>query len=117
MISGGAIAGAVVGSVLAVAAIVGIVVFIMRRQKQKKEQRKQAATHLSVYDMYAKPPPSTLSPPTSPPMHSRHPSEQTYGYQSSPPLSDNGRPWSPETVNPGVAELAVGDEATNWQKH
>ncbi|KAL8804551.1 MAG: hypothetical protein Q9223_005732 [Gallowayella weberi] len=124
LISGGAIAGAVAGSVLALAAIVGIVVFFWRRHRTKKEQERQAATNLSersgsqyVYAQYAKPPPSTLSPPNSPPMHSRHPSDQAYGFPSSPPLSDD-RPWSPEAVvlPNGPAELEVGDEARTWQK-
>ncbi|KAL8731105.1 MAG: hypothetical protein Q9166_003633 [cf. Caloplaca sp. 2 TL-2023] len=123
LISGGAIAGAVAGSVLTLAAIVGIVMFVLRRRRQRKEHERQAATRMSersssqyVYAQYAKPPPSTLSPPTSPPMHSRQPSDQGYGFSLSPPLSDNGRPWSPESVNNGVAELAVGDEARTWQK-
>ncbi|KAL8778173.1 MAG: hypothetical protein Q9213_007534 [Squamulea squamosa] len=123
LISGGAIAGAVAGSVLALAGIVGIFVFFRRRHRAKKEQERLAATRVSersssqyVYAQYAKPPPSTLSPPTSPPMHSRHPSDQTYGFPSSPPLSDD-RPWSPEAVGPnGVAELGVGDEARKFQK-
>ncbi|KAI4236844.1 MAG: hypothetical protein L6R40_006033 [Gallowayella cf. fulva] len=119
LISGGAIAGAVAGSVLALAAIVGIVVFFWRRHRTKKERERVAATRMAersssqyMYAQYAKPAPSTLSPPTSPPMHSRHPSDQTYGFPSSPPLSDD-RPWSPETVvlPPGPAELGVGDEA------
>lgn len=120
LISGGAIAGAVAGSVLALAAIVGIFLFFRRRHRFKKEQQRLAATSMPersssqyMYAQYAKPPPSTLSPPTSPPMHSRHPSDQNYGFQSSPPLSDNDRPWSPETVTNEVAELSVGDETTN----
>lgn len=123
LISGGAIAGAVAGSVLALAAIVGIFLFFRRRHRIKREQQRLAATRMSersssqyMYAQYAKPPPSTLSPPTSPPMHSRHPSDQNYGFQSSPPLSDNDRPWSPETVANEVAELGVGDEATNIHK-
>ncbi|KAL8806613.1 MAG: hypothetical protein Q9182_001261 [Xanthomendoza sp. 2 TL-2023] len=124
LISGGAIAGAVAGSVLALAAIVAVVVFFWRRRRTKKEQERQAATNMSersgsqyVYAEYAKPPPSTLSPPNSPPMHSRHPSDQAYGFPSSPPLSDD-RPWSPETVvlPHGPAELEVGDEARTLQK-
>ncbi|KAL8912821.1 MAG: hypothetical protein Q9172_007422 [Xanthocarpia lactea] len=123
LISGGAIAGAVAGSVLALAAIVGIFVFFRRRHRMKKEQERLAATRRAersssqyMYAQYAKPPPSTLSPPTSLPMHSRHPSNQNYGFPSSPPLSDTGRPWSPEAVASEVAELGVGDEASNFQK-
>ncbi|KAI4272183.1 MAG: hypothetical protein LQ337_005466 [Flavoplaca oasis] len=119
LISGGAIAGAVAGSVLALAAIVGIFLFFRRRHRVKREQERLAATRMSertsiVYAQYAKPPPSTLSPPNSPPMHSRHPSDHGYGFPSSPPMSD--RPWSPETVANEVAELGAGDEATNVRK-
>ncbi|KAL9039574.1 MAG: hypothetical protein Q9180_002447 [Flavoplaca navasiana] len=121
LISGGAIAGAVAGSVLALATIVGIFLFFRRRHRIKREQERLAATRMSertssqyVYAQYAKPPPSTLSPPNSPPMHSRHPSDHGYGFPSSPPMSD--RPWSPETVANEVAELGAGDEATNVRK-
>ncbi|KAL8876986.1 MAG: hypothetical protein Q9198_004910 [Flavoplaca austrocitrina] len=121
LISGGAIAGAVAGSVLALATIVGIFLFFRRRRRVKREQERLAATRMSertssqyIYPHYAKPPPSTLSPPNSPPMHSRHPSDHGYGFPSSPPMSD--RPWSPETVANEVAELGAGDEATNVRK-
>ncbi|KAL8697046.1 MAG: hypothetical protein Q9201_007338 [Fulgogasparrea decipioides] len=125
LISGGAIAGAVAGSVLALAAIVGIFVFFLRRHRLKKEQERQAATMTSeraqqeyVYAQYAKTEVSTLSPPMSPPMHSRHPSDQTQLFASNPPLSDNDRPWSPETVSlqNGPAELGVGDEVRSSPK-
>ncbi|KAL8725173.1 MAG: hypothetical protein Q9181_006517 [Wetmoreana brouardii] len=125
LISGGAIAGAVAGSVLALAAIVGIFIFFLRRHRLKKEQERQAATMTSeraqqeyVYAQYAKTDGSTLSPPMSPPMHSRHPSDQTQAFVLSPPLSDNDRPWSPETVSSqnGPAELGVGDEVRSSQK-
>ncbi|KAL8743114.1 MAG: hypothetical protein Q9184_008152 [Pyrenodesmia sp. 2 TL-2023] len=119
LISGGAIAGAVAGSVLVLAVIVGIIYLIWRRHSRKKAQERQAATIMSerresqfVYAQYAKPDASTLSPPTSPPMHSRQPSDQGYGFASSPPLSDNSLPWSPGGVNSWdkPAELAAGDD-------
>ncbi|KAL8994282.1 MAG: hypothetical protein Q9169_005698 [Polycauliona sp. 2 TL-2023] len=123
LISGGAIAGAVAGSVLALAAIVGIVLFFRRRHRIRKEQERLAATRISertssqyVYAQYAKPAPSTLSPPNSPPMHSRHPSDQGYTFPSSPPLSENDQPWSPENVAHGVAELGSGDESPTSRK-
>ncbi len=116
LISGGAIAGAVAGSVLALVTIVGIFLFFRRRHRIKREQERLAATRMPERTsyMYAKPPPSTLSPPNSPPMHSRHPSEQGYGFPSSPPMSD--RPWSPETVTNEAVELGAGDEVTNVRK-
>ncbi|KAL8957762.1 MAG: hypothetical protein Q9183_005974 [Haloplaca sp. 2 TL-2023] len=123
LISGGAIAGAVAGAVLAVAAIAGIIVFFFRRHRLKKEQERQAATMMAeraqqqyVYADYAKTDGSTLSPPMSPPMHSRHPSDQTAGFPSSPPLPNNDQPWSPETVRNGPVELAGGDEVHVPQK-
>lgn len=125
LISGGAIAGTVAGSILALAAIVGIFVFFLRRHRIKKEQERQAATVMSeraqqeyVYAQYAKTDGSTLSPPMSPSMHSRHPSDQNVGFASSPPVSDNDRPWSPETVilRTGPAELGVEDEPRYSQK-
>ncbi|KAL8673189.1 MAG: hypothetical protein Q9168_002381 [Polycauliona sp. 1 TL-2023] len=121
LISGGAIAGAVAGSILALAAIVGIFLFFRRRHRIKKEQERLAATRMSersssqyVYAQYAKLAPSTLSPPTSPPLHSRHPSDQGYEFPSSSPLN---RPWSPENVAHEVAELGAGDESSNIRKH
>ncbi|KAL8869458.1 MAG: hypothetical protein Q9174_004259 [Haloplaca sp. 1 TL-2023] len=123
LISGGAIAGAVAGAVLVLAAIVGIVVFFFRRHRLKKEQERQAATMMAeraqqqyVYAEYAKTDGSTLSPPMSPPMHSRHPSDRMAGFPSSPPLSDNDRPWSPETVRNGPVELAGSEEVQSPQK-
>ncbi|KAL8836094.1 MAG: hypothetical protein Q9170_003042 [Blastenia crenularia] len=123
---GGAIAGTVAGSILVLAGIVSIILFFWRRHRTKKEQERQAASVTSqrtqsyVYADYAKPPaPSTLSPPMSPPMHSRQPSEQGYGFASSPPMSDNGRLWSPETINPqdGPVELEAGRENRSMQKY
>ncbi|KAI4202409.1 MAG: hypothetical protein LQ350_002627 [Teloschistes chrysophthalmus] len=120
LISGGAIAGAVAGSVLALAAIVGIFFFFLRRHRIKKEQERQAATVMAqraqqdyTYAQYAKTDGSTLSPPMSPPMHSRHPSDHTHGFAVSPPITDNGRPWSPETVRSedGPAELAAEEKS------
>ncbi|KAI4193414.1 MAG: hypothetical protein LQ348_002870 [Seirophora lacunosa] len=125
LISGGAIAGAVAGSVLVLAAIVGIVYFVWRRNKKKKEQERQAATVMSerresdyVYAQYAKADASTLSPTMSPGMHSRQLSDQTYGFATSPPLSDNGRPWSPGSVcsRDGPAELAADEEDRHASK-
>lgn len=124
LISGGAIAGAVAGSVLALAAIVGVFVFFLRRHRMKKEQERQAATVMAqraqqdyVYAQYAKTDGSTLSPPMSPPLHSRHPSDKSGGFAGSPPMSDNGRPWSPETVrsDDGPAELAGEDRHRSGQ--
>ncbi|KAL8947892.1 MAG: hypothetical protein Q9222_005867 [Ikaeria aurantiellina] len=122
----GAIAGAVAGSVLALAAIVGVVVFFVKRRRTKRDQERQAANVMSerarqsmMYAEYAKPAaPSTLSPPMSPPMHSRHPSDQTYGFASSPPLSDQDRPWSPGSMHSrnGPAELAGENEGHPFQK-
>ncbi|KAI4088805.1 MAG: hypothetical protein L6R37_008149 [Teloschistes peruensis] len=120
LISGGAIAGAVAGSVLALAAIVGIIFFFLRRYRIKKEQERQAATVMAqrarqdyVYAQYPKTDGSTLSPPMSPPMHSRHPSDQTQNFAVSPPMTENGRLWSPETVRSedGPAELAAEEGA------
>ncbi|KAI4137260.1 MAG: hypothetical protein LQ341_005220 [Variospora aurantia] len=125
LISGGAIAGAVAGSILVLAIIVGIIYFFWRRHSKRKEQERQAATIMSerresqyVYAQYAKADASTLSPPMSPPMHSRQPSDQTYGFATSPPLSENGRPWSPESVNlrDEPAELAADEEDTRVPK-
>lgn len=125
LISGGAIGGTVAGSILVVAALIGIIFFFWRRHRIKKEQERQAAnmtsqrTHSYVYADYAKPDASTLSPPMSPPMHSRQPSEQGFGFASSPPLSDNDRPWSPESVNSqkGPVELAAGQEDRSTRKY
>ncbi|KAL8958305.1 MAG: hypothetical protein Q9193_004612 [Seirophora villosa] len=125
LISGGAIAGAVAGSVLVLAAIVGIVYFVWRRNKKKKEQERQAATVMSerresdyVYAQYAKADAQTRSPTMSPGMHSRQLSDQTYGFATSPPLSDNGRPWSPGSVcsREGPAELAADEEDRHASK-
>lgn len=125
LISGGAIAGAVAGSVLVLAVIVGIIYLIWRRHSRKKEQERQAATIMSerresqfVYAQYAKPDASTLSPPMSPPMHSRQASDQGYEFATSPPLSDNGRPWSPERMSSHdkPVELAAGDHDTHPAK-
>ncbi|KAL8714394.1 MAG: hypothetical protein Q9220_001727 [cf. Caloplaca sp. 1 TL-2023] len=126
LISGGAIAGAVAGSVLALAAIVGVVIFFVKRHRNKKDHERQEANVMSerarqsiLFAQYAKPaPPSTLSPPTSPPLHARHPSDQTYVFPSSPPLSDQDRPWSPGSMHSrnGPAELAGENEGYPFQK-
>ncbi|KAL8936790.1 MAG: hypothetical protein Q9211_004017 [Gyalolechia sp. 1 TL-2023] len=123
LISGGAIGGTVAASILVITALVGIVFFFWRRHRIKKEQERQAASMTSrrtqsyVYAQYAKLDGSTMSPPT----HSRQASDQGYGFASSPPLSDNDRPWSPESVNSnsqkGPAELAAGHDNRSSRKY
>ena len=121
LISGGAIAGAVAGAVLALAAIIGIVLFILRRRRVQKQNERQAANRPGpqpfsdqlVYANYAKPSLAFSSPPQSPPLHSRQPSDHIYMFGTSPPQSDLGNHYfSPETVNPklATAELEVRDE-------
>ena len=130
LISGGAIAGAVAGSVLALAAIVGIVVFVLRRRRVKKQQERQAATRIApqtsrpfsdqlVYANYAKPSLAFSSPPQSPPLHSRQPSDHMYMFGTSPPPSALGNhSFSPEAVSPPLeaAELEVRDERQQGPK-
>lgn len=130
LISGGAIAGAVAGSVLVLAAIVGMAFYIMRRRRVKKQQKRQAAncsgqqtsrpfSDQLVYASYAKPSPAFASPPQSPPQHSRHPSDHTYMFGTSPPRSELGDQYlSPEVVTPRleVAELEVKNEGQRVPK-
>ncbi|KAL9608373.1 MAG: hypothetical protein Q9167_006787 [Letrouitia subvulpina] len=129
LISGGAIAGAVAGSVLALAAVVGIIVFFLRRHRNKKEQERLDANRSLemssradryVYANYAKPSPGlSSSPPLSPPMHSRQPSDHMFMFGSSPPPSEHdGRPFSPESVSPriGPVELEGRDDKKSGQK-
>lgn len=130
LISGGAIAGAVAGSVLALAAIVGIVLFMLRRRRLKKQQERQAATcpgpqtscpysDQLVYASYAKPSPAFASPSQSPPLHSRQPSDHMYMFGTSSPQSEFGNQYfSPEVVTPRLeaAELEVRDERQSLPK-
>ena len=130
LISGGAIAGAVAGSVLALAAIVGIVLLILRRRRINKQQERQAANRVSeqtsrrfsehfMYAPYAKPSPVFSSPPHSPPLHSRQPSDNLYMFGTSPPQSEHGgQPFSPEMMTPRMdaVELEVRNEVRRDEK-
>lgn len=127
LISGGAIAGTVAGSVLAIAAIIGIVLFILRWRRIKKQHERDAATATSersmrrfsdrfVYANYAKPSTGFSSPPQSPPLHSRHPSDHMYMFETSPAQSELGvRAFSPESMSPNMVpvELEVKEEERN----
>ena len=128
-VSGGTIAGAVAGAVVALAAVVGIVLLFLRRHRHKKQQERQAANCSSaqtsrpfsgrfLYAQYAKPSPTFASPPQSPPLHTRHPSDQSYMCGTSPPQSElGGQYFSPESFTPKLepAELECRDTAKSDQ--
>ena len=130
-ISGGTIAGAVAGGVVALAALVGTVLLFLRRHRHKKQQERQAANCSSsqtsrpfsdrfLYAQYAKPSPAFASPPQSPPLHTRHPSDQSYMCGTSPPQSElGGQYFSPESFSPRLepAELECRDPTKSEQHH
>lgn len=128
-VSGGAIAGIVIGSLVGVAAILLILLFLFQRYRKKQAQRQGNQTsqgpyemqYQHIYDQYGKP---VYSPPWSPQSHSRHQSELA-GVPVSPdpshknPLASpniseaDGRPFSPETVQgslPANDELSDGGQ-------
>ena len=130
-ISGGTLAGAVAGAVVGLAAVVVILLLFLRRHQHKKQQERQATNCCSgqtsrpfserlVYAQYAKPSPTFASPPQSPPLHTRHPSDQSYMCGTSPPQSElGGQYFSPESFSPGLepAELECRDSTKSGQHH
>ena len=130
-ISGGTIAGAVVGAVVALAAAVGIVLLFLRRHQHKKQQERQPASCSSaqksrpfsdrfLHAQYAKPSSTFASPLQSPPLHTRHPSDYSHMCRTSPPQSElGGQYFSPESFSPRLepAELECYDPTETGQHH
>lgn len=115
-LGGGAIAGIVVGCLVATAILIVTVWVIFRRRQVKRLQRQSISTYSSTIFRYtgqeqlAHYPKSSqgyYSPPMSPPLFSlptSKPRSQHGGYASVPP-SESAQPFSPETLGQSTPEI------------
>ncbi|MCJ1471275.1 hypothetical protein MMC07_009923 [Pseudocyphellaria aurata] len=105
--SGGAIAGTVVGSIVGIAAISLILLFIFQRLRKRKNRRQKKQTsggpyHVQdqpLYDQYGKP---VFSPLWSPQGHSRH---QSDGQSELEGTTVSPNPHKSPLASPGISEV------------